>query len=136
PGADGGSDGTSGSDSSSGGCTGSFSCFCGSPACVNGQWTCPQKCGDTCASLLAEIENERKALRSCCPNCKKLQCQNVAQDVCCQITVNQGDVAGFEATVAKYKKMCSPLCPGTPCPIAPSNTCDPDQGSQTMGYCR
>src|ERR1043166_3984329 len=41
------SDTTSSGDGGSGGCTGDFSCFCGSPACVEGRWVCPSCGGDS-----------------------------------------------------------------------------------------
>jgi hypothetical protein len=28
-----------------GGCEGAFNCLCGTPACVNGEWTCIGNCG-------------------------------------------------------------------------------------------
>ncbi len=30
-----------------GGCTGSFSCLCGNPVCVNGKWECEGSCADS-----------------------------------------------------------------------------------------
>lgn len=113
-----------------GACTGTPpSCFCGSPVCRAGQWTC-SSCHDDCATQAANLDVLRGQLRACCPTCKSVQCANVAEDVCCPITVNQGDIAGFEALAKKYKAQCSPICPGAPCPPAPSNLCDP------MGVCR
>ena len=132
----GGKDGSGGGDGS-GSCTGTFTCFCGTPYCDNGTWKCPSNCGDPCATLLAQIDAARKTLRSCCPTCKSLQCQGKARDVCCEITVNGGDVAGFEALVTKYKNMCQPMCPGVPCPPVPSMICDPDTSSDpNAGHCR
>ncbi len=132
----GGTDG-GGGGADGGGCgTTPPNCFCGSPKCTNGQWACPRDCGDPCTQLRAQIETARKMLVSCCPTCKSVQCQGVAQDVCCEITTNGGDPSAFDALVKKYKYTCMPACPGIPCLPVPSGICDPDQGSQTMGHCR
>src|SRR5262245_55985932 len=72
------------------------SCLCGTPTCQNGQWIC-QSCQDPCMQMQQQLEAARRSLQQCCPSCKNLQCQGVAQDVCCAITVNMGDVAAFEA---------------------------------------
>jgi len=131
----GGSDGQT-SDGTTGGCTGTPpSCFCGSPKCINGQWGCTD-CGNDCNSLLQQINSEQAKLQTCCPTCKSLQCLGTAQGVCCVITINSGDKSNFEALVTKYKQQCKPVCPGIPCPPAPSMVCDPSQMDPNSGHCR
>lgn len=93
--------------------------------------------GTACAALLAQIDAERKALRACCPPCKSIQCNAVADDVCCPFTTNGSqDLKPFEALVGQYKIQCKPICPGAPCLPVPSGICDPSGGDPSLGVCR
>jgi len=42
---DGGNQPPQGGTARSSGCSGSISCLCGTPTCVNGDWRCPNSCG-------------------------------------------------------------------------------------------
>jgi hypothetical protein len=133
----GGTDGTTGGDGGGGGgCTGTPpSCFCGSPKCVNGQWGCTD-CGNDCNALQMQIAVEQNKLSTCCPTCKSIQCQSVAQGPCCPFTTNGGDTSNLDALVMKYKANCKFACPAIPCPPAPSGICDPSQMDPNAGHCR
>lgn len=132
----GGTDGTTGQDGTTGGCTGTPpSCFCGNPVCTNGQWGCTS-CGNDCNALQMQLAAEQAKLQTCCPTCKSIQCQSTAQGVCCPITTNGGDASNFNQLVMKYKSQCKPVCPGAPCPPAPSGICDPSQMDPNAGHCR
>jgi hypothetical protein len=131
-GGDGGSGRDGGGDA---GCTGTINCLCGTPYCDNGSWKCTS-CNESCSQMQADIEAAKAQLRSCCGNCRSVQCQYKAQDVCCEITVNTNDVAAFQALVTKYKDACKPVCPAVACQVAPSGICDATQGDPQKGVCR
>jgi hypothetical protein len=141
---DGASDGASPRDGTAppvdggggGPCLGQIDCLCGKPYCDNGTWRCPNGCGDDCTSMQTQLDAMRTQLQTCCPQCKSIQCQNKAQDVCCEITVNGSDVSAFEALVTKYQNACHPACPAIACLPAPSGICDPSQNDPQNGLCR
>jgi hypothetical protein len=86
--------------------------------------------------MQSQLDAMRAQLRSCCPQCKSVQCTGVAHDVCCDVTVNVGDVGPFEALVTKFKAACTPACTALSCPPAPSGICDPGQADPQRGVCR
>ena len=82
--------------------------------------------GSACVELANEIATVKTEAQKCCPTCDSLLCTQVAQDLCCVITV--GDFQkGQELTalVQKYKSSCRYACPAMPCPKAPSVQCGP-----------
>jgi len=67
-------------------------------------------------------------LQSCCPTCPSAQCTVPVQGLCCAFSASATTpgvaIAQYEQAVQKYKQACPVVCPGTPCPPAPSNVCN------------
>ena len=70
------------------------------------------------------IDKGRDEVRTCCPECKSLQCFTALDDLCCDISTTGDTPASqqFARDVAEYKQRCGPVaCPAVPCRVAPSN---------------
>ena len=85
--------------------------------------------GDTCQSLVAEIDQLRPAAQTCCPTCNHAPCAYLVDDLCCPLTVDMQSssaVTTFEQAVQQFKLLkCATLCPGIACQTKPSGVCDP-----------
>jgi|SRR5581483_6748662 len=89
-----------------------------------------------CKSLEAQLAAQRQQIKTCCPFCNSPQCTHVTKDVCCPISTTATNVSAFEALVAQYVAQCHPVCPGAPCPPAPSSTCVPGATMNDPGTCK
>jgi hypothetical protein len=89
-----------------------------------------------CNALEAQLAAQRKQILTCCPICQTPQCTQVTKDVCCPISTTATNVSAFEALVAQYVSQCHPVCPGAPCPPAPSSTCIPGGTMNDPGTCK
>jgi len=78
---------------------------------------------------MSQINALRPGAQACCPTCNHAPCTFVVDDLCCPLTVDtqaSTGVVAFEDAVMQYRADgCMSACPGIPCPIAPSDKCNP-----------
>jgi hypothetical protein len=83
----------------------------------------------SCDALHMQVDMLRPPATMCCPTCNHAPCTLAVDDLCCKLTVDiaaSAAVMQFESAVQAFKAAgCMALCPAIPCPIAPSNQCDP-----------
>jgi hypothetical protein len=81
-----------------------------------------------CQERQTQLTNIQDILRKCCPTCQG-ECTQSIEGVCCPFTVsptaNSTAVMAYEQAMQAFKASCPVACPASPCPAAPSNSCNP-----------
>jgi len=82
-----------------------------------------------CSKLSQELDQLRQTAKKCCPTCNAIQCDHMAQDLCCNFSFSlqsQAAVDEFEKKMKEFLQRCGPVnCPAIPCRTMPSLVCDP-----------
>ena len=91
----------------------------------DGGGTLPDGAPD-CTALSAQLDALRKKANACSGGSANV-CGKTISDFCCPLTVtnpDSPDSKAFETARDNFKNLCgAPVCPGAPCPPAPSNAC-------------